>query len=96
VHAHAEQPNGAVAGFGALEQGERAPRDVVRVPCRRSRRVAPRDGREIVVADLDRDRPAAEKLAFEPGCGVARHLINLAADVLEAGQILGERVFGSR
>ena len=59
-------------------------------------RVAARDGREVRVADLDRHRPADERLALEPRRAVARHLVDLPSDLVEIGEVLGERVLGAR
>jgi hypothetical protein len=44
-------------------------------------RVAARDGREVRVADLDRDGAAQKALALEPRRAVARHLVDLAPDL---------------
>ena len=96
VHADAEQAHRPAAGLGPLEQRHRARRDVVGSRASRMLRVAARDRREVRVAHLDRHGPAEQRLALQPRRVVARHLVDLRADLVEIGEVLRERVLGAR
>ena len=68
VHADAEQANRAAAGLGLVEQRDRAADDVLFV-ARGEFAVAAGDGREVVVADLDRHRARVEIASGQPARG---------------------------
>src|SRR5215210_7067561 len=57
--------------------------------------MAPRDRCEVVVANLYSDRPAAQGLPFEPGGTIPRHLLDLASNLADVGEVCGEGVFGA-
>src|SRR5260370_36448491 len=73
MDADAEQSNRAASGIRLVEQRDRA-RDALRLVARRRSGVAPRDRREIAVADLDRQRPREQLPARQPLDRVCRHL----------------------
>ena len=96
VDADAEQADRPSAGVRLIEERHGARRDVVGVAGRRELGVAPRDGREVRVADLDRHRPAQQRPALQPRRALPRHLVDRGADLLRIGEVLRERVLGAR
>ena len=95
MHADAEESDRLSSGVGTFEQPNGAADDVPFI-ARRRFSVTPRDRREVVIADLDRHRTRVERAFGQPRCGIARHRGNLAADVLDVGEIVRERILAAR
>src|SRR5512143_4132410 len=96
VHARAEQAYRPAPGFGALEQGERARDDLLRLARGRDRGMAARSRAEIGIAHLDRDRAREQVLAREPVRTLARHALDFGAYRVEFEQIFVVGVFAAR
>src|SRR4026209_2991384 len=94
MHADAKESDRLPSGVGALEQPTGAADDVPFI-ARRVFGVTPRNRREVVIADLDRHRACVECAFGQPGRRVARHRGNLAADVLDVGEIVRARILAA-
>jgi hypothetical protein len=91
MHTDAQQSNRTPSSFGFVQQGHRAAPDVF-IVARWRLAVAPRDGREVAVADFDRHRPRVELPPDEPRSRMTGHLRDLLLNHRQVGQVALERV----
>jgi hypothetical protein len=92
VDADPEQPHQARLRVGAIELAQHV-NDIV---LRRRLAVAARNGREVAVTQLERDRARTQLAAQQPGGSVARHLGDLVPHLGDVGEVAGERVLAAR
>jgi cyclophilin family peptidyl-prolyl cis-trans isomerase len=95
VHTRAKQSHRTTTGFG-LPQERHGPRHDFACIVGRRAGVAARDGREVVVAHLDRHRPRDQALALQPRAVFARHAGNFLPDAVGIDEVLGVRALARR
>src|SRR5205823_2389106 len=82
--------------LGPIEEGGGACGDVIGVAGCRRPGVAASNRCEIRVTDFDGHRPTQQLLPLEPAGRIARHLVDLVADLIDVGQIFRVRDLAAR